>query len=168
MMAKRWRKAYLILLLLCVTARLFTGAAEAQVNFLGILAAPVNTNGIVQAASSESLGVIGPRFIDRSDASSIPENHSDYQLYKKYIMPNGLFNIAENYFFKLEQLFISIQATSLYIKDLTLRSLHSNSPPVPVTTLFLIVFMCFLISRSGVFGNYGEGKSFGDWRFSLQ
>lgn len=166
--ARKRHKVYFVLLLLCVTARLFTGAAEAQVNFLGLLATPVNTNSLAQGVSSDSLGVAGPHIADRRDASSIPENHAEYKLYKKYVMPNCVFYIEENYFHRLEQLLVSIEATSYYIKDLTLRTLHSNSPPAPVTALLLTVFMYLFINRFGAFGSYGESKNISDRRFGLQ
>ena len=166
--ARKWQKAFFILLLLCVSARLFTGAAEAQVNFMAIVGDANQSQGLVQEVNQNSLGVFGPTVVDRRDASSIPNRHSEYKLYKKYVMPDNNLNIRENFDHAIKQIVVSIQATSYYIKDLTLSSLRSNSPPAPVTTLLLTVFMYLFIIRIGVFGNYGKNKNIGDWRFSLQ
>lgn len=166
--ARKWRKTFYVLLLLCLSARLFTGAAEAQVNFMAIVGDSNQSQGLVQEVNQNSLGVFGPTIVDRRDASSIPNRHSEYKLYKKYVIPDNNSNIRENFVHAINQLVISIQATSYYIKDLTLRSLHSNSPPAPVTTLLLTVFMYLFIIRIGVFRNYGENKNIGDRRFSLQ
>lgn len=165
--ARKWHKAFFVLLLLCVSARLFTGAAEAQVNFLAIVGDSNQSQGLVQEVNQNSLGVFGPTIVDRRDASSIPNRHSEYKLYKKYVMPDNNLNIQENFAHTIKQIVVSIQATSYYIKDLTLKSLHSNSPPAPVTTLLFAVFVCLFFNRIGVFGNYGENKNIGHRRFSL-
>ena len=165
---RKWRKAFFVLLLLTVSARLFTGAAEAQVNFLGIVGDANKSQGLAQEVDQNSLGVYGPVAADHRDASSIPTRHSDYKLYKKYVMPDSAYHIEENFVDKIQQLLVSIQATSYYIKDLTLKTLHSNSPPVPVSTFLFTVFMYLFTIRFGVLRNYGEKKNISDWRFSFQ
>lgn len=165
---RKWRKAFFVLLLVCVSARLFTGAAEAQVNFMTLLNTQSQSKSLSVEATSASLAVQGQVLLDPREASSIPAKHTEYKLYKKYISPDRAFHIEEVFVYKVQKLLVSIQATSYYIKDLTLRSLHSNSPPAPVTTLLLTVFMYLFISRIGVFGNYGESKNISDRRFGLQ
>ena len=161
-------KALFVALLISICVRLFTGAPEAQVNFMGLMFDGGTSQTLVQDVSQESLGVSGPISIDARSASSIPPKSAEYKLYKKYVQPDKSFQIAQNFKYKANQIIISILATSYYIKDLTLKSLHSNSPPTPVSTLLFIVFMYLLIVRIGVFGNYGEIKNIRDRRFSLQ
>ena len=161
-------KALFVALLISICVRLFTGAPEAQVNFMGLMFDGGTSQTLVQDVSQESLGVSGPISIDARSASSIPPKLAEYKLYKKYVQPDKSFQIAQNFKYKANQIIISILATSYYIKDLTLKSLHSNSPPTPVSTLLFIVFMYLLIVRIGVFGNYGEIKNIRDRRFSLQ
>jgi len=161
-------KALFIALLISVCARLFTGAPEAQVNFMGLIADSGSSQALVQDASHDSLGLIGPISINERSASSIPPKSAEYKLYKKYVQPDKSFQIVQNFKHTARQIIVSIQATSYYIKDLTLKSLHSNSPPTPASTLLLIVFMYLFIVRIGVFGNYGEIKNIRDRGFGLQ
>jgi hypothetical protein len=161
-------KALFVALLISVCARLFTGAPEAQVNFMGLMFDGGTSQTLVQNVSQQSLGVSGPISFDSRSASSIPPKSAEYKLYKKYVQPDKSFQIVQNFKYKANQIIISILATSYYLKDLTLKSLHSNSPPTPVSTLLFIVFMYLLIVRIGVFGNYGEIKNIRDRRFSLQ
>jgi len=170
-MAKRItiaRKVFFVFLLLCVSARLFTGAANVQVNFLGLLEIDNQSKSLVQEVPQDSLGVFGSVLADHRDASSIPSRHSDYKLYKKYIMTDTTFRVEENFAYEIQQFIVSLQSTSYYIKDLTLKSLHSNSPPVPATTFLFIVLMYLFINRIGVFGNHGENKDISDRGFCLQ
>jgi len=161
-------KALFIALLISVCARLFTGAPEAQVNFMGLIFDSSSSQTLVHGVAQDSLSVSGPISFYERNASSIPPKSAEYKLYKKYVQPDQGLRIQENLFARAQQLLISIKATSHYIKDLTLRSLHSNSPPAPVTTLLFTVFMYLLIVRVGVFGNYGEIENSRDRRFSLQ
>jgi hypothetical protein len=161
-------KALFIALLISVCARLFTGAPEVQVNFMGLIFDGGQTQTLVQEVPQDSLSVFEPTIFGARSASSNPPKTTEHKIYKKYLEPDMSFQVVGNFAFKVEQLIVSIQATSYYIKDLTLKSLHSNSPPVPVSTLLLIVFICLAIVRIGVFGNYGEIKNIRDRRFSLQ
>ena len=161
-------KALFIALLISVCARLFTGAPEAQVSFMGLMFDSSSSQTLVHGVSQDSLSVSGPISFYERNASSIPPKSAEYKLYKKYVQPDKSFQIVQNFKHAASQIIISIQATSYYIKDLTLRSLHSNSPPAPVTTLLFTVFMYLLIVRIGVFGNYGEIKNSRDRRFGLQ
>jgi hypothetical protein len=149
-------------------ARLITGAPEAQVNFMALIFDSGSSQNLVQDASQDLTTISGPTIVDRSNATSTPPKSAEYKLYKKYVQPDEGFEISQNFTYAARQIFISIQNTSYYIKDLTLRSLHSNSPPAPASNLLFIVLMCLFIIRIGVFGNYGENKNIRDRRFSLQ
>ena len=155
-------------LFLSLIFRAFTGAPEAQTNFMGLIQDGSSWTHISKSVDSTSLCLVGPTLDLHRSASSTPPKSAEYKLYKKYLPPDQGFRVQEYVTHKAEQLFISIQSTSYYIKDLTLRSLHSNSPPAPVSTLLFIALLCLFIKRIGVFGNYGEVKNNGDWRFSLQ
>jgi hypothetical protein len=135
---------------------------------MGLIFGGGQTHTLVQEVSQDSSKKFGPTRIDGRSASTIPPKTAEYKLYKKYIPPDKTFQVVENSQFIAQQLFISIQASSYYIKDLTLRSLHSNSPPTPASTLLFVVFMYLLVIRIGVFGNYGEIKNIRDRGFSLQ
>lgn len=166
--ASKVHKVFHVALLIAVCARLFTGAPEAQVNFMGLIFDQGQTQTLAQEIPQGSLGILGPVAIDTRSASSIPPKSAEYKLYKKYVQPDQGFRITDNFIHTMEQILVSIKATSYYIKDLTLKSLHSNSPPAPVSTLLFTVFMYLLIVRIGVFGNHGEIKNISDRRFSLQ
>lgn len=166
--ASKVHKAFYVALLVSVCARLFTGAPEAQVNFMGLIFDGGSSKTLVQEVSQDSLGMFGPTVLGERSVSSIPPKTAEYKLYKKYLQPDKSFQVVQNFQYTAQQIIVSIQATSYYIKDLTLKSLHSNSPPTPVSTLLFIVFMYLLIVRIGVFGNYGEIKNICDRRFSLQ
>ena len=155
-------------LFLSMVARFFTGAPEAQTNFMGLISDGAKWSAISQSVIEGSQAVQGPTLDVHRSAVPTPPKTAEYKQYKKYLPPDHGFQLQQYVTHKAAQLFISIQSTSYYIKDLTLRSLHSNSPPAPVSTLLFIALLCLFIKRIGVFGNYGEVKNNGDWRFSLQ
>jgi hypothetical protein len=161
-------KALFIALLISVCARLFTGAPEVQVNFMGLIFHGGQTQTLVQEFPQDSLGVFESTIFGARSAPLNPPKTTEHKIYQKYLEPDKSFQVVQNFVSKVDQLIVSIQATSFYIKDLTLRSLHSNSPPTPTSTLLFVVFMYLLVIRIGVFGNYGEIKSIRDRRFSLQ
>ena len=169
-MAKSLGKSQALLLtfvFLSLLLRSFTGAPNAHINFVGLIFQQVSANEIAAAPllsqTGESKGVA-----DHKSASKTPAKSAEYKLYKKYIGPDKTFSIAAEFQLVQKRIYESFSSTSYYIKDLTLRSLHSNSPPTPFSTLVFTVFMCLVIIRIGVFGNYGEIKNKRDRRFSLQ
>jgi hypothetical protein len=164
----RFHKVLFVALLLSVCARIFTGAPEAQVNFLGLLFDGDTSQALVKEVPHDAMTLYGPIALGDQSASRIPPKSADYKMYKKYLPPENYSQVIKNFKFTAQQLVVSILATSYYIKDLTLKSLHSNSPPIPASTLLFIVFMYLFIVRIGVFGNYGEIKNIRDRRFSLQ
>ena len=152
---------------LSLLVRSFTGAPNAQINFMDLIFDQVSANG---SAEAPLLSKTGEQIAisDHRSASRTPAKSAEYKLYKKYVGPDKSFTISHHFQVVQKRIYESFKSTSYYIKDLTLRSLHSNSPPTPFSTLVFTVFMCLVIIRIGVFGNYGEIKSIRDRRFSLQ
>lgn len=169
-MVKRLSKRQALLLtfvLLSVLARSITGAPNAQANFIGLIFDQVSINDSTQAPllakASDKISLI-----HNKNASKTPTKSAEYRLYKKYISPDKSFSLTTESQAIQKRIYASFKSTSYYIKDLTLRSLHSNSPPTPFSTLVFTVFMCLVIIRIGVFGTYGEIKNKRDWGFSFQ
>ena len=152
---------------LSLLLRSFTGVPNAHINFVGLIFQQVSSNEIaaapLPAKTADQISVT-----DHKGASRAPAKSAEYKLYKKYIGPDKTFSIAAEFQVVQKRIYESFSSTSYYIKDLTLRSLHSNSPPTPFSTLVFTVFMFLVIIRIGVFGNYGEIKNKRDRRFSLQ
>ena len=157
----------LIFVFLSLLTRSFTGAPNAQINFMGLIFDQVS---ITESAEAPLLAKTADQMTisDHKSASKAPAKSAEYKLYKKYVQPDKSFSITQNFQAVQKQIYESFSSTSYYIKDLTLRSLHSNSPPTPISTLVFIVFMCLLMIRIGVFGNNGEIKYHRNRRFSLQ
>jgi len=157
----------LIFVFLSLLTRSFTGAPNAQINFMGLIFDQVS---ITKSAEAPLLAKTADQMTisDHKSASRTPAKSAEYKLYKKYVQPDKSFSITQNFQAVQKQIYESFSSTSYYIKDLTLRSLHSNSPPTPISTLVFIVFMCLLMIRIGVFGNNGEIKYHRNRRFSLQ
>jgi hypothetical protein len=160
-------KAFLLIIVLISFAlRGLTGAPHAEINFVGLIFDQVAANETAQAPLFTQSGE--KKVLDHKDASKTPAKSAEYKLYKKYVQPDKVFSITQEFRVIENQIFESFKSTSCYIKDLTLKSLHSNSPPTPLSTLLFIVFMYLFFIRIGVFGNYGETKNIRDRRFSLQ
>ena len=157
----------LIFVFLSLLTRSFTGAPNAQINFMGLIFDQVSANESAQAPLLSQTGE-QKAISDHKDASKAPAKSAEYKLYKKYVGPDKAFSITHEFQVIQKSIYESFKSTSLYLKDLTLRSLHSNSPPTPISTLVFIVFMCLFFIRIGVFGNYGEIKNIRDRGFSLQ
>ena len=162
------REALLLTFVLTsLLVRSFTGAPNAQVNFMGLIFDQVSAS---ESAQAPLLSQTGDQIVisDHKSASRTPAKSAEYKLYKKYVGPDKAFSITHEFQVIQKSIYESLKSTSLYLKDLTLRSLHSNSPPTPFSTLVFTVFMCLVIIRIGVFGNYGEIKNIRDRGFSLQ
>ena len=87
---KRFRKVFVLFLLFSVTTRVFTGAAEAQVNFTSL----VIDNQFQQTDSVNHEALLHKSVLKNSEsASSIPEKHHTYATYKKYLTPDSAFSI---------------------------------------------------------------------------
>jgi len=157
----------LIFVFLSLLTRSFTGAPNAQINFMGLIFDQVS---ITESAEAPLLAKTADQMTisNHKSASRTPAKSAEYKLYKKYVQPDKVFSITQNFQAVQKQIYEFFSSTSYYIKDLTLTSLHSNSPPTPISTLVFIVFMCLFFIRIGVFGNNGEIKYHRNRRFSLQ
>lgn len=122
----RATRVFLPLLLFFISARVLTGAAEAQVNFTSLLVDGHSHSVVIKHFDAKSQAV--PRTPSR--AGSIPENFKKYSLYKKYIPPKS-FDLL------LPQSSIGKQVSSItyfsekqYSAFLRVIESVSNSPPV--------------------------------------
>ena len=84
-MFKRFRGLFLFVMLLSVSARVFTGASEAQVNFTSLIVdqylvthTEVNDHALLHQSVLKSA----------EGATSIPEKRRTYATYKKYVTPD--------------------------------------------------------------------------------
>lgn len=87
---QRYRGVFVLLLLFSVTARVFTGAAEAQVNFTSL----VIDHQVKQSNSINYELLLHKSVLNNSEsASSIPEKYHTYATYKKYLTPDSAFSV---------------------------------------------------------------------------
>ena len=77
-------------MLLSVTARVFTGAQEAQVNFTSLL---VDQHIVTHTVSDEQALLHHSVIKSAENASSIPDKHRTFATYKKYITPDKSFAV---------------------------------------------------------------------------
>jgi hypothetical protein len=89
-MFKRFRGPLLFLMLLSVTARIFTGASEAQVNFTSLI---VDQHLATQTTANENNLLHHSVLKSAEGASSLPDKHRTYSTYKKYITPDKSLSI---------------------------------------------------------------------------
>ena len=159
-------KAFLLtFVLISFALRGFTEAPHAEINFVGLIFDQAAANETAQAPLFTQSGK--KTISDQKGASKTPAKSTEYKLYKKYVQPDKSFSISQYFQADQNQIFESFKSTTFYIRDLTFRSLHYNSPPTPLSTLLFIVFMCLFFIRIGVFGNNGEIKYYRNRRFSL-
>jgi hypothetical protein len=74
-----------------LTARVFTGAQEAQVNFTSLI---VDQHVVVDASVNEHALLHQVQIKSSEDASSIPDKHRTYATYKKYVTPDKSFAVT--------------------------------------------------------------------------
>ena len=84
-MFKRFKGLLLFVMLLSVSARVFTGASEAQVNFTSII---VDQHLITYNNVSEHNLLNNSVIKSTEGAETIPEKHRTYAIYKKYVTPD--------------------------------------------------------------------------------
>lgn len=73
------------MMLLSVSARVFTGASEAQVNFTSLF---VDQNVVTHSGVNDGALLHGAALTDSGNASSVPDKHRTYATYKKYVTPD--------------------------------------------------------------------------------
>ena len=84
-MFKRFKGLFLFVMLLSVSARVFTGASEAQVNFTSLI---VDQHLITHNSVSEHNLLHNSVIKSTEGAETIPDKHRTYATYKKYITPD--------------------------------------------------------------------------------
>ena len=84
-MFKRFKGLFLLVMLLSVSARVFTGASEAQVNFTSII---VDQHLITHNSVSEHNLLHNSVIKSTEGAETIPDKHRTYATYKKYVTPD--------------------------------------------------------------------------------
>jgi hypothetical protein len=84
-MFKRFKGLFLFVMLLSVSARVFTGASEAQVNFTSLI---VDQHLLTQNVIDEHALLHQSVLKSNEGANSIPEKHRTYATYKKYTTPD--------------------------------------------------------------------------------
>jgi hypothetical protein len=84
-MFKRFRGLFLFVMLFSVSARVFTGASEAQVNFTSLI---VDQHLATDSAVDEHALLHHSVLKSAEGAKSIPEKHRTYATYKKYVTPD--------------------------------------------------------------------------------
>lgn len=116
-------------MLFSVTARVFTGAAEAQVNFTSLF---VDQHLLSQDEPNQKLLLHGLHVKSATGASSIPEKHHTYATYKKYISPDKSFavEITQSPILSFQHQQIGFSTSAHIHKPIFLP--QSNSPPVDV------------------------------------
>jgi hypothetical protein len=127
---KRFRGPFLFLMLFAVSARVFTGAPEAQINFTSLI---VDTHVVTDDSVNQQALLDHSEFKSAENASSIPEKHRTYATYKKYLTPDKSFAV---------QVAVSRGQSSRHEQVGYLATAHihnaiylplSNSPPVGVS-----------------------------------
>ena len=141
-------------MLLSVTARVFTGAQEAQVNFTSLL---VDQN-VVTVTKAQSDGLLpGAILKNAGNASSIPDKHRTYATYKKYVTPEKSFAV-EAASFKQRQ--PQDTAQTYFNLNLAQKSFYlpqANSPPA-VVSAHLLTHTTTADVSAVMENNFGEFK----------
>ena len=129
-MFKRFRGPFLFLMLFAVSARVFTGAPEAQVNFTSLI---VDTHVVADDTVDQHALLEHSELKSAESASSIPEKHHTYATYKKYLTPDKSFavQVAVSRDQRSEHEVIGYLAAA-HIHNAIYLPL-SNSPPVGVS-----------------------------------
>jgi len=129
-MFKRFKGLFLFVMLLSVSARVFTGASEAQVNFTSII---VDQHLITHNNVSEHNLSHNSEFKSLDGASTIPDKHRTYVTYKKYVTPDK--SLSVNLAVTQRE---AVRASAL--RFINLNRVHSsiylplsNSPPAVVS-----------------------------------
>ena len=122
------------LVLLALSLRVLTGAAEAQVNFTSIVVDEYKspTKQVNQSALLSGLEASNP-----SDASSIPEKLRTFATYKKYLTPENAIQLPHNPpHVPLLDVDIGAHRSHSYLQKVIYQP-TSHSPPTVVPSLFI-------------------------------
>jgi hypothetical protein len=78
-------------MLISLTARVFTGAQEAQVNFTSLI---VDQHVVFGTSVHEDVLLHQVQIKSSENASSIPDKHRTFATYKKYVTPDKSFGVT--------------------------------------------------------------------------
>ncbi len=126
-MFERFRGLFLFVILLSVSARVITGAAEAQVNFTSLMVDQhLVTNNVIDEHTLFHQSVLK----SAEGVNSVPEKHRAYATYKKYITPDKSFavEVTRSYDQSLTYERIGYKSTSHIHSSIFLPL--ANSPPI--------------------------------------
>ena len=141
-------------MLLSVTARVFTGAQEAQVNFTSLL---VDQNIVTHTTSDERLLLQHSVIKNSENASSIPEKHRTYSTYKKYVTPDKSFAVEVSRSHDQRPTYERIGYISTAHIHTSIFLPLANSPPVVVSAR-LLTHTSTTVSTVVSENNFGEIK----------
>jgi hypothetical protein len=129
-MFKRFKGLFLFVMLLSVSARVFTGASEAQVNFTSLI---LDQNLITHNNASEHNLLHNSVIKSLDGASTIPDKHRTYATYKKYITPDKSLSVE---LAVTQRKAVRASAVRFINLNRVHRSIYlpvSNSPPAVVS-----------------------------------
>ena len=164
-MFKRFRGLFLFVMLLSVSARVFTGASEAQVNFTSLI---VDQHLVTHTEVDEHALLHQSVLKSAEGATSIPEKHRTYATYKKYVTPDKSLSVE----------LVSTKRKVVRESDVTyvnLSHIHSsiflpvaNSPPavVPAHSHTHTTTTDLLVDREKILGEIAINYSAGEFRSS--
>ena len=125
-MLRRPRRLLMALLLLTVSARVFTGAAEAQVSFTS-LATDVGVS--KQITLHQSDRNLTPGFNSAEHANPIPDKQKNTVTYKKYLTPENSADLLQSNNKKLAQRQELIRYKKIIYSASPVWVLRANAPP---------------------------------------
>lgn len=122
---RRATRTLWVIALFAVIARVFTGAAEAQVNFGNLL---IQKSSISHEITSLETSVTGCQE-SASNASQIPDSQKNFKSYKKYLPPKDKFVVSEENYCAPVSVIEKIGFTETYRDQSPLIDFRSHSPP---------------------------------------
>jgi hypothetical protein len=129
-MFKRFKGLFLFVMLLSVSARVFTGASEAQVNFTSLI---VDQHLITHNNVSEHNLLHNSVIKSLDAASTIPDKHRTYAIYKKYVTPDKSLSVDLAVTKRKAVRASAVRFVNLHRVHSSIYLPVSNSPPVVVS-----------------------------------
>jgi hypothetical protein len=129
-MIKRFKGIFVFLMLFTVSARVFTGASEAQVNFTSLIV----DQHIAQSTKINHESLLHQAVLSSSEnASSIPDKHRTYATYKKYVTPDKSFAVTLTQSREVSNQFSALSYVAESHNHAPIFLPLANSPPVVVS-----------------------------------
>ena len=164
-MFKRFRGLFLFVMLLSVSARVFTGASEAQVNFTSLI---VDQHLVTESAVDEHALLHQSVLKSAEGATSIPEKHRTYATSKQYVIPDKSLSVELAHTKRK-----AVRASDVaYINVLHIHSSIflpvANSPPAVVSARSQThtTTTNLLVDRENIHGEITINNSAGEFRSS--